>query len=142
MGSIIPAAGICASALTAERTRMHVISSNIANQATTRDVDGQTYRRKQVIFETMVTPNDTGLPQQASPSGVRIARIMDDPRPFKEVHMPGHQDADANGIVKMPNVSVIEEMVDMMNVQRSFEANTQVLTTGKQMFSQSLRIGD
>ncbi len=139
MSSIIPAIDVSSSALTAERARLDVIGQNIANSETTKDATGQVYHRKQVVFETM-------LDQSAAAGGIANAKvsatkIVDDPRPLQQVHMPGHPDADANGMVTMPNVNVMEEMVDMMTASRSFEANLQVISTAKQMFNGSLNIG-
>lgn len=129
-----------ASALNAERVRMDVISQNIANANTTRGVDGQPYRRQQVMFETVL------LKQQlagAGPStqGVQVARIVADPRGPRLVHQPGHPDADPNGMVAVPNVNIHEEMADLIASSRTFEANLAVVKNARQMALQSLGIG-
>jgi flagellar basal-body rod protein FlgC len=129
-----------ASALNAERVRMDVISQNIANANTTRGVNGQPYRRQQVMFETVL------LQQQlagAGPSrqGVQVAKIVADPRGPHLVHQPGHPDADANGMVAVPNVNIHEEMADLIAASRTFEANLAVVKNARQMAIQALAIG-
>lgn len=130
---------ISASALTASRLRMDIIAANIANAETTRGrfVDGvwQPYTRKLVVLE----------PQQFSDvlkqAGVKATRIVDDPTPYKSMFMPEHPDADASGMVRMPNVDMLKEMADMMQVIRSYEANITALNASKAMISSSLDIG-
>lgn len=136
-GSMIPASDITASALHAERSRLEVIATNLANANNTKDVNGETYRRKQVVFE-QVLRNEFGKP--VGGRGVKIAKIQEDQRPLPMIHMPGHPHADNNGMVKMPNVNVVEEMVDMMTASRSYEANLQVLKASKDMANSTLRI--
>src|SRR5689334_14649603 len=113
--------GSTASALTAERTRLDVISENIANANTTHGLDGKAYQRRQVVFESMLA--QSAAAPDAGASTVRVARVENDPRPPQMVYNPGHPDADANGMVAMPNVNIYEEMVDLMSASRSFEAN-------------------
>lgn len=139
---------ISASALTAQRLRMDVISSNIANAETTRAryVDGQfvPYRRKTVVVEPAKTSFRDMLNQQLDGSGaqgVRVSKIEEDPTPFKQVYNPSHPDADENGMVYMPNVDIVKEMVDMISASRSYEANVTALNASKAMFMKSLEIG-
>ncbi len=141
MSSILPSLDATSSALQAERTRLEVIATNLANAENTNDVNGQVYRRKQVLFESLVnTSSAAGAGGNAQNGGVRVTKIVDDPRPLQVVHMPGHPRADANGNVTMPNVSVVEEMVDMMTAGRSYEANLQALQAARSMFTSSLKI--
>src|SRR5215471_18309131 len=112
-----------AAALNAERTRMDVISENIANAQTTRGIDGQPYQRKVVVFETALQQAVDGKAQPA----VIAAHIEKDPRPMIRVYQPGHPDADADGMVTMPNVNIHEEMADMIAASRAFEANLSVI---------------
>ncbi|MDI4646226.1 flagellar basal body rod protein FlgC [Cohnella hashimotonis] len=139
---------ISASALTAQRLRMDVISSNIANAETTRAsyVDGKfvPYRRKMVE----VAPVDTTFKNMLNDKidatgaqGVKVTAITDDQTPFKQVYNPTHPDADANGMVNMPNVDVLKEMVDMISATRSYEASVTALNASKSMFSKTLEIG-
>ncbi|MFC4812392.1 flagellar basal body rod protein FlgC [Paenibacillus sp. GCM10023250] len=138
-----------ASALTAQRLRMDVISSNIANAETTRAsyVNGryEPYKRKMVVLEPGSTSFADALNGQmngsASSQGVKAAKIIEDTTPSKLVYNPTHPDADANGYVKMPNVDVLKEMVDMISASRSYEANVTALNATKSMFVKALEIG-
>ncbi|MBB6674590.1 flagellar basal body rod protein FlgC [Cohnella nanjingensis] len=139
---------ISASALTAQRLRMDVISSNIANAETTRAeyVDGKfvPYRRKMVVVEPIESPFRNLLNEKMDGSaakGVQVTAIQEDAAPFKQLYNPTHPDADANGMVSMPNVDVLKEMVDMISATRSYEANVTALNASKSMFSKSLEIG-
>jgi len=139
---------ISASALTAQRLRMDVISANIANAETTRAsyVNGQftPYRRKLVVMEPAQTPFRNMLNAQLDDSvskGVQVTGIKEDSTPFKQVYNPTHPDADANGIVFMPNVDIMKEMVDMISASRSYEANITALNASKAMFMKTLEIG-
>lgn len=129
------------SALEGERIRMEVISQNIANANTTRDVNGQPYQRQQVVFETVLNQQFEGSPNSAAPSGIQVARIEKDQRSPRLVFDPGHKDADANGMVAMPNINIHEEMADLITAQRAFEANLAVVRNAKAMAMQSLAIG-
>ncbi|MFD0698390.1 flagellar basal body rod protein FlgC [Paenibacillus sp. GCM10027628] len=140
---------ISSSALTAQRLRMDVISSNIANADTTRAkfVDGKwvPYQRKLVSFETKSQPTFAQTLQSAmadgTGEGVRVNKIFDDTSPLKQVYNPTHPDADSNGFVYMPNVDVLKEMVDMISATRSYEANVTALNASKSMISKALEIG-
>ena len=107
---------ISASALSAQRLRMDIISQNIANVNTTRTEDGTPYRRKVVLFQEKkeAAPFSQYLSEESrnrylTGSGVRVSGIVEDPTPFKEVYDPSHPDADENGIVRMPNVEIVTE---------------------------------
>lgn len=140
---------ISASALSAQRLRMDVISSNIANAETTRGsfVNGQfqPYKRKMVVMEPMQQSFSSVLSRQLSGSpaaqGVKITKIKEDQSPNKLIYNPTHPDADANGYVNMPNVDVTKEMVDMISATRSYEANVTALNATKSMFVKALEIG-
>ncbi|HLQ98138.1 MAG TPA: flagellar basal body rod protein FlgC [Candidatus Dormibacteraeota bacterium] len=149
--SIFNALNTSASALTAQRFRMDVISSNIANAETTRatineDGEYEPYRRKMVAME----PNqnhfksflhkEKQLSQKAS-TGVKVSRIVNDEEPFKLVYNPTHPDADESGYVQLPNVDPLKEMVDLMGATRSYEANITSLNATKNMLMKSLEIG-
>src|SRR6202023_3411586 len=96
---------ISGSALTAERTRLDVISQNIANVNTTRGTDGQAYRRRQVVFEMI--PGEPGTARGAG--GVRVAQVTNSDAPMERVYSPGHPDANAQGYVELPNVNLVDE---------------------------------
>ena len=136
---------IGASALKAERTHLNVISMNLANAKTTRTVDGGPYRRKEVIFkETEVQSPfskamNSALDQEVK--GVRVDSVQNDRRPLKQVYEPGHPDANAEGYVSYPDINVVEEMTNMLQAMRAYEANVSTITTSKSMYSKALEIG-
>ncbi len=142
--------GISVSALDAQRRRLNVIASNMANAQSTQSADGSgAYRRRDVVFQTSpVTPKFKRALRQAefggadqSLSGVRVSRVVEDQRPGKTMYDPKHPDADKQGYVKMPNVNVMEEMVNMMSASRAYEANVQAISTAKTMWNRALDIG-
>jgi len=144
---------INASALTAQRLRMDVVSSNIANASTTRGtfVNGewQPYQRKMVVMEQREKNFDAVLQgemkKQQTPQtqlqGVRVTGIVEDRAPFKTVYDPTHPDADQDGNVLMPNVDVSKEMIDMLAASRSYEANVTAFNSQKSMMMKALEIG-
>ena len=134
---MIPGIDASSSALQAERTRLDVIAGNLANAENTSDASGQVYRRKLVVFQSKL--NDAMGAGANAGSQVQVARIMDDPSPLPKIYMPGNPKADAQGMVQMPNVNPLDEMVDMMTASRSYQANLQVISTGRSMFEQSLK---
>ncbi len=140
MIQLLPGIQSTASALDAEHTRFDVVSQNIANAQVTRGADGGPYRRQQVVFETFLTdgPNSTNFDGSRA---VRVSNIEKDQRPFREVYNPEHPDADGRGIVKLPNVNVHEEMVDLIASSRAFEANLAVVKNARQMAQQAMTIG-
>jgi flagellar basal-body rod protein FlgC len=138
--SLIPGIDASASALSAERTRLDVIAGNLANAQNTNDASGGVYRRKMVVFESKLA--DALGADPAAPTQVSVARVIDDPSPLPKVYMPGNPKADAQGMVSMPNVNPLDEMVDMMTASRSYQANLQVIQTGRSMFEESLKIAE
>ncbi len=128
---------ISASGMSANRLRIDVISNNIANAETTRTPEGGPYRRKVPIFAEYLKRSGLGY----KPSGVAVVKIAEDPSPFRLVYDPSHPDADENGYVKMPNVNVLREMVDLINAQRAYEANVSAFNTVKAMINSALQIG-
>ena len=135
---------ISASGLTAERTQINVISMNLANVKTTRTEYGGPYRRKSV--EMAATPVDDSFSKQMSGAldrelrGVRVMNVVQDKRPFKMVYEPGHPDADSEGMVKYPDINVVEEMANLMTAQRGYEANVTSIDTIKAMYNKALEI--
>ncbi len=139
---------ISASALTAQRLRMDVISANIVNAETTRAgyVNGNfvPYRRKVVVMEAAQPKFQDVLSQQLngmSAQGVKVASIREDSAPFKQVYNPTHPNADASGMVYMPNVDMLKEQVDLLAASRSYEANITALNARKSMFMKALEMG-
>ncbi len=143
---VFTALRISASALTAERLRMDVIANNIANQQTTRAADGKPYRRRVAVFIPLEAHKAPGRAREINRSmpdqmGVRVAAIVEDPRPGMRVYNPDHPDADAEGYVTYPNVDIVTEMVDMMSATRAYEANLVAAQAAKQMAARALDIG-
>lgn len=142
---------ISATGMTAERLRMDTISSNIANASTNRSEEtGEPYRRKIALFkenleeEISRTKTPAGretLQRTVESKGVVAAGIVEDATPFRQVYDPGHPDADADGYVLMPNVNILNEMVDMIASSRAYEANVTAFNAGKSMFMRALEIG-
>ncbi|ACS79218.1 MULTISPECIES: flagellar basal body rod protein FlgC [Maridesulfovibrio] len=136
---------IGASGLKAQREYLNVVSMNMANAKTTRTAEGGPYRRKSVSMESspVLSPFETAMNQQLNQQlrGVTVRGIVSDTRPFKEVYEPNHPDADKKGIVRYPDINVVEEMVNMITISRSYEANAQAVDSAKRMFNRALRIG-
>ena len=144
MGGILDILKISASALKAERTRMEITSSNLANIHTTRTEEGGPYKKKEVVFIDSDISEGEGFGRMLSDrvsSGVKVAEIKESTRDFEKVHDPGHPDADKEGYVTYPNVNLMEEMTDMIAATRAYEANINVINTTKQMFLKALEIG-
>jgi len=138
MIEIMPSVQSTTAALTAERTRLDVISENIANAHTTRGADGKPYQRQEVVFETALQQAMDGT---SPPTPVQVAHIVKDNRPPEMIYEPGHPDADAHGMVAMPNINIHEEMADMISASRAFEANLAVVRNARSMAMQTLSIG-
>ena len=131
-----------ASGLTAERLRMDLIASNLANAESTKTESGGPYRRKVAIFEPRgarysfrdILSKSFGT----LPEGVEVTGVREDSSPFKRVYMPGHPDADEEGYVTYPNVDVTTEMVDLMAATRAYEANVTAIEAAKTMAQRAL----
>ncbi len=137
---------VSASGLTAERLRMDLISENIANANTTRTASGTPYRRKVAIFREQ-QPDAFALAlgkannALQTGNGVEIAGISEDQSPFKKEYNPNHPDADADGFVSLPNVEIVNEMINMISVSRAYEANITSIGNTKSMAMKALEIG-
>jgi flagellar basal-body rod protein FlgC len=129
-------------ALNAQRTRLDVIAQNIANARTTRGPDGRAYQRRVVSFESELlrssSPDGRG---NSGLSTVRVAGIGTDTSPGQRISDPGHPDADAQGMVTLPNVNLAFEMVDLITASRAYEANLSVAKNSRQMAMKTLEIG-
>ncbi|MFU0790944.1 flagellar basal body rod protein FlgC [Cerasibacillus sp. JNUCC 74] len=138
-----------ASALTAQRLRMDVISSNIANAQTTRATindagEVEPYRRKMVTMQPQANSFQSFLHKAIgnhSSNGVKVTGIVEDENPFKQMYNPEHPDANEDGYVQLPNVDPLKEMVDLMSATRSYEANITSLNASKSMLMKALEIG-
>lgn len=136
---------ISSTGLSAQRIRMNLISSNLANVNTTRTEDGEPYKRKDVIFEAVQSNDFEDVLNERlddAGDGVRVARVVEDEKPFVEKYDPGHPDADPDGYVRLPNVNIVEEMVNMISASRSFEANATAVSITKDMAAAALKIGE
>ncbi len=137
---------ISASALTAERFRMDVISENMANSSTTRTENGGSYRRKLVVLQTQGEDQSRfrrifqNQLQQIG-QGVQVAQVAEDPSDLTPVYDPTHPDANADGYVMMPNVDPVKETVDMMAATRAYEANLTMFNAVKNMAVKALEMG-
>ncbi len=135
---------ISSTGLSAQRLRMNLISSNMANINTTRTETGEPYKRKDVVFEAAREDNFEKVLSgelDAAQQGVKVANIIEDDKPFVMKYDPGHPDADENGYIRLPNVNIVEEMVNMISASRSFEANATAISATKDMASVALEIG-
>lgn len=132
---------ISASGLSAERTRLNVISSNMANVNSTETPEGGPYRRKDVVFSSDSVKDSFSNILDEKIKGVKVSEIISDSRPFRSVYDPYHPNADKNGYVQYPNVNLIEEMVNLLSARRSYEANISVIKTVKSMARKALEIG-
>ena len=142
MLGVFSAMEVAASGLSAERTRMNTVASNLANARTTRTDAGGPYKRLDPVFEAVGLDNERGvMATQGGVSLVKVARIQEDTRPGMMVYEPGHPDANASGYVEYPNVNAVEEMVNMITASRAYEAGVTSIETVKGMARSALGIG-
>jgi len=125
---------VAGSGMSAQAQRLNTVASNLANADSTTSANGQTYRAKQVVFQAM----PTGTP---SASGVKVQKVVEDQSPPKMVYDPKHPQADEKGYVAMPNVNVVEEMVNMISASRSYQNNVEVTNAAKTMLLKTLTLG-
>jgi flagellar basal-body rod protein FlgC len=138
MSDLFGAIGITASGMSAERLRMDVTSDNLANADTTRGPNGQPYQRQEVVLQSGNPSFSEVLGQQQA--GVQVSGIVSDPTPGQKVYDPSNPDANTQGYVTMPNVNTVTEMTDLITESRSYEADTQAMTTAKQLYEKTLDI--
>jgi flagellar basal-body rod protein FlgC len=137
---------ISASGLHAERTRLDVIASNLANANATETPEGGPYKRRSVVFVTAPLEDAFGAAIEAAAEegalrGVEVAAIVEDQKPPRLVFDPGHPDANAEGYVAYPNINMVGEMVDLLTATRAYEANVQAINAAKRMSEAALNIG-
>ncbi|NWG39378.1 MAG: flagellar basal body rod protein FlgC [Hydrogenophilaceae bacterium] len=125
---------VSGSALNAQSMRLNTVASNLANADSATSATGEPYRAKQVVFSA--TPVD-----ESGAAGVQVVGVIDDPSPMKTVYDPRHPLADENGNVTMPNVNVVEEMVNMISASRSYQSNVEVMNTAKTLLLKTLTLG-
>jgi flagellar basal-body rod protein FlgC len=134
---------ISASGLDANKRRLEIIASNLANSESTRTEEGGPYQRKDVMFKATAVKASKEEPTDffSIYEGVKVDRIVDDKRPFKKLFQPEHPDADIDGYVSYPNVEPITEMVNMIAALRSYDANVTAMDASKSMALKALEIG-
>ncbi len=143
--ALFDALNISASGLTAQRLRMDVTSANLANAQSTRTPAGGPYRRQDVVLQESSGDGSfagalTGALRGGEPAGVEVAAIVPDPTPLRRVYEPGSPGADAQGYVQMPNVNPVEEMTDLIDASRTYQANVTAMQTTKQVFSKTIEL--
>lgn len=145
--SVFGAMNISATGMTAQSLRRDIISQNIANVNTTRDANGKPYKKKNVVFEEKsVTSFDMALDLSMGATGigldgVKVAKIVEDDSEGRMVYDPSHPDADEDGYVTYPNVNVVQEMTDLIDASRAYEANVTAFNASKAMYMKTLEMG-
>jgi flagellar basal-body rod protein FlgC len=141
MSTLNGALGASASALDAQRTRIEVAVSNMANAESTRGADGKPYRRRDVVLTSTPVESFDGALRTADAVGVKVAGIVEDEAPFRRRYEPSHPDADAEGYVTLPNVDPAEEMVDMLSAARAYQANLTAIGLIRDLVQRALDLG-
>ena len=125
---------VSGSAMSAQAQRLNVVSSNLANADSVTSSNGQAYKAKQVMFQAV----QTGHP---AATGVKVTQVLEDTAPPKLLYAPKHPLADEKGYVAMPNVNVVEEMVNMISASRSYQTNVETMNAAKSMLLKTLSLG-
>lgn len=139
--NLLTAMDVNASGLVAQRKRVELSSSNLANSQTTRTDEGGPYRRRDVVFQTASFQDSLGAAMGAGVEGVEVSEVVEDPSPFDRRYEPGHPDADKEGYVSYPNVNVMAEMANLVSASKSYEANIAAIGIVKAMITRTLEIG-
>jgi flagellar basal-body rod protein FlgC len=129
--------GISGSAVSAQAQRLNVVASNLANADAVAGPDGQPYKARQVVFQTVPMGGESGQ----GGSGVRVDAVTESQTPGRKVHEPANPMADAQGYVTHSNVNAVEEMVNMISASRSYQNNVEVMNTAKNLLMKTLQIG-
>jgi flagellar basal-body rod protein FlgC len=125
---------VSGSAISSQAQRLNVVASNLANADAVAGPDGQGYKARQVVFETVPMGSEAS-------SGVKVSAIRESNDPLKRVHNPSHPSADADGYVTQSNVNPVEEMVNMISASRSYQNNVEVMNTAKTLLLKTLQMG-
>lgn len=131
---------ISGSAVSAQSQRLNVVASNLANAESVAGPDGQAYRARQVVFQVQPVGAQTAG-QAPVTAGVKVAGIVEDQSPMRRVYDPEHPMAAEDGYVEMPNVNVVEEMVNLISASRSYQTNVEVMNTAKSLLLKTLTLG-
>lgn len=132
--SMLNVFNVAGSALSAQSVRLNAVASNLANAESIVKSDGQPYRAKQVVFEAAPVGNSGAM-------GVHVKQMVESAAPARTVYDPKNPAASADGYVQMPNVDVVEEMVNMLSASRSYQTNAEVMNTAKTLMQRTLQIG-
>jgi flagellar basal-body rod protein FlgC len=132
---------VSASGLSAQRTRMNVASSNLANAQTTQGANGGPYKRRDVVMTSTSVPEAKGTKYEAFVRGVAVQQITEDQKAPRLEYDPGHPNANPEGYVAYPNINPVEEMVDMITASRAYEAGITTMSTAVNMAERALGIG-
>ncbi len=124
---------VSGSAMSAQAQRLNTVASNLANADSATSATGQAYRAKQVVFEA--------VPLLDGGSAVKVQQVVEDASPLKQVYDPKHPMADDKGYVSMPNVNVVDEMVNMLSASRSYQNNVETMNAAKTLLMKTLTIG-
>ena len=124
---------VSGSAMSAQAQRLNAVASNLANADSATSASGQAYRAKQVVFEAVPLGNGG--------TGVKVQQVIDDPSPLKQMYDPKNPMADDKGFVSMPNVNVVEEMVNMLSASRSYQTNVETMNAAKTLLLKTLTLG-
>jgi flagellar basal-body rod protein FlgC len=124
---------VSGSAMSAQAQRLNATASNLANADSATSASGQAYRAKQVVFEA--------VPLEGGATSVKVAQVIEDPSPLKQVYDPKHPMADDRGYVSMPNVNVVDEMVNMLSASRSYQTNVETMNAAKTLLLKTLTLG-
>jgi flagellar basal-body rod protein FlgC len=125
---------VAGSAMNAQSQRLNVVASNLANADSAVSANGEPYKAKQVVFAATPMGNDGA-------TGVNVAAVIEDPSPMRQMYDPKNPLADEKGYVSMPNVNVVEEMVNMISASRSYQSNADMMNTTKTLLLKTLNIG-
>jgi flagellar basal-body rod protein FlgC len=131
---------ISGSAVSAQSQRLNVVASNLANAESIAGPDGKAYRARQVVFQVQPVGAQTNG-QAPAAAGVKVAGIVEDQSPMRRVYNPEHPMAAEDGYVEMPNVNVVEEMVNLISASRSYQTNVEVMNTAKSLLLKTLTLG-
>ncbi len=125
---------IASSALTAQSARLNAVASNLANADSVAGIDGKPYRAKQVVFQATPMGNEGG-------TGVRVTQVVESTAPLRMTYEPSNPAANQDGYVAMPNVNVVEEMVNMISASRAYQTNAEVMSSTKSLMLKTLALG-
>jgi flagellar basal-body rod protein FlgC len=127
--------GVSGSAITAQAQRLNTVASNLANADSVAGPDGQAYRARQVVFQSVPMSDNTAS------AGVKVQNVVESDAPVRKVYEPQHPSADAQGYVTHSNVNPVEEMVNMISASRSYQNNVEVMNTAKSLLLKTLQMG-